>query len=635
MILSATVIICRFGAFTTPAKKYLMKTWHTILSSLLLLLLTACQGREEKVVDQSEVGLRPDADLTLLYTTDLHGEMLPYDFLKKRSTPHSLASLYSYVRQVREENPDGTILIDNGDLIEGTTPMYYYNYVGIRERHLASRVMNFMGYDVVNLGNHDLEGGEQIYRSHLRYQFEMPWLCANAIDRRTSHPMFNPYTIIERKGYRIAVLGLVTAETPNWLPPTVIPHLSFQPMLESAMTMVPYIESAEHPDLIIGLFHSGSEEIERSTISGNYHKDGARFVSYMDGSFPVCRSVRGFDIVLIGHDHRTFEDVIVNNWNDSISVLEPASHCRELGRIDIHLSDHRQPNGHVRSECRMSRIPVDSLSVDTTYTRLFAGEIDKINHFLDNPIGVLESRLDGQSGLVGPSNIMNLVHSVQLDVTQADISMASCLSNYNDIGQGALTMRQLFAIYKYENQVQEMWMYGHEVKQFLEYGYGLQFNQMRGPSDHLLSFAIGVDGNVLINEFGPVLATPQYNFTSAGGINYEVDVRKPAGKRVNILSMADGTAFDMNRKYFVVMSSYQAAGGGGFLPKGLGWSAADIRMHTNSTTHHDMRFFINNYLRKYGESNPRPIGTWKVIPEAWWEAAKDRDVELLAPYLRR
>lgn len=283
----------------------------------------------------------------------------------------------------------------------------------------------------------------------------------------------------------------------------------------------------------------------------------------------------------------------------------------------------------------MSRIPVDSLSVDTTYTRLFAGEIDKINQFLDNPIGVLESRLDGQSGLVGPSNIMNLVHSVQLDVTEADISMASCLSNYNDIGQGALTMRQLFSIYKYENQVQEMWMYGHQVKQFLEYGYGLQFNQMRGPSDHLLSFAIGVDGNVLINEFGPVMATPQYNFTSAAGINYEVDVRKPAGQRVNILSMADGTEFDMNRKYFVVMSSYQAAGGGGFLPKGLGWSAADIRMHTNSTTHHDMRFFINNYLRKYGESEPRPIGSWKVIPESWWEAAKDRDVELLAPYLRR
>lgn len=611
-----------------------MRTSDSLLLTLLLPLLAACQGGREKVVASVD-DVRPDADITLLYTTDIHGEFLPYDFLEQKSTNHSMANIYTYVREAREENPDGTILIDNGDLIEGTPPMYYYNYIGIRDQHLASQVMNYMGYDAVNLGNHDLEGGEQIYRSHLRYQFQMPWLCANAIDRRTSNPMFMPYTIIERKGYRIAVLGLITADTPNWLPPTVIPHLSFQPMMESAMIMVPFIESSEHPDLIIGLFHAGREEVERKAKYGHVRRGDTPEAVFIDGSFPVGTSVRGFDVLLIGHDHRNYSDWIVNNWNDSIPVLQPRAHGDELGRIDIHLSDIKQSNGHVKATYEMSRISTAKYPADTAFMNRFSCEIDKINAFLDEPIGSIDSNLDGQSSLVGPSNMMNFIHSVQLDVTNADISMASCLSNYQDVALGSLTMRQLFALYKYENQVQELWMYGHEVKRFLEYGYGRQFNRMKGPNDHLLSFSLDVNGNVLTNDFGPIMATPQYNFTSAAGINYEVDVRRPAGDRVKILSMADSSTFDMNKKYFVVMSSFQAAGGGGFLTNGLGWSAADIRMHTNSTTHQDMRFYINNYIRKYGKENTRPIGSWKVIPEAWWQAAKDRDVQILAPYLRK
>lgn len=570
-------------------------------------------------------GVRGDADLSIVLTTDMHGAFLPYDFLRQQPDSNSMANVMTLVRRVRKQNPGGTILLDNGDLIEGTPVMYYYNYEAVREPHLASRVMNYMGYDALTVGNHDLEGGESVYYDHLMRDYQMDWLGANAVDIRKDRPMFKPYTIIERKGLRVAVLGLVTSEVPRWVPKLACPHIEFESMMASAQYWVPYIEQHERPDLLIGLFHAGSETVE--CVDNNGQK-------FLDGSIPVAQQVRGFDLILLGHDHQERNDTIVNNFGDTIAVFQPASHAEMVGLVDVHVDrDAVKSNGHLRAEFKSQSFLTKSFPADPGYLESVKGVTELVNNFLDNPIGAMPKALDGSASLVGPSNIMDLVHTVQLSVSEADISMASCISDFTDINGGNLTMRQLFAIYKYENQVSKIWMSGYDVKRFLEFGYGRQFNQMRSANDHLLSFVCDKDGQVMKDRFGPVMLTPQYNFTSAAGINYTVDVSKKIGDRVKILSMADGTPFDMEKRYSVVLSSYQAAGGGAFLPMGLGWNKEEIEFHSIYSTVKDMRFYINQYIRELKSRPDVPLGHWQVEPQEWWRAAKDRDLDLLLPYL--
>lgn len=589
-------------------------TFLSVLS--VCCFLTACSGG----------GSADPNEIELIYTTDIHGEFIPYNFLRQEVDSISVANIYTYVKEAREADPEGVILLDGGDLVEGTPSMYYYNYEAFREPHLSSRIMNFMQYDAMCLGNHDLECGESVYSDHLRHDYKMPWLAANAIDTRTGESMFEPYCMIERKGRRIAVLGLITSETDQWLPRAAIPHLLFIPMLDAAKRWIPIIEEKEKPDMIIGLFHAGHEEITRKTKDGNKIKDGAMM---------VAKQVRGFDLVLLGHDHLNADEDIINDFGDTVRVVQPLAHADEFASVRIHFADNTKANNHLQTSIKSELHTTKNYPFDQEYLSQIIGQKERIDQFLDRAVGSVAETLNAESSLVGPSNLIELIHEVQLYNTDADISFVSCLSNFTDIQSGDLTMRQLFSIYKYDNQVTKMWMYGHEVKKFLEYGYGRQFNQMKSPNDHLLAFRYSPEGEILMGRFGPELVTPQYNYTQAAGINYIVDVSKPVGERVTIESLADGRPFDMNQKYFIALSSHQASGGGGFLPYGLEWNNDDCEFHTVTASVKDMRSYISDFIRRIDSGQSQNLGSWHVEPYDWWLNAKQRDIDLLKPYLKR
>ncbi len=580
------------------------------------LLLASCQQSDQSASNEVD----------LIYTTDVHGKFLPYDFLRQRPDTIGLANIYSFVDQTREKNPNGTLLIDGGDLTEGTPAMYYYNYEAKREPHLASRMANFMQYDVLCVGNHDLEGGESVYRDHLMREFQMPWLAANALNNKTDDPFFQPYCVLERKGYRIAVLGLISTETDNWMSQTALPNIRFISMKESAEQWIPIIEERENPDMIIGLFHAGHEEVDYVNAAGDTVKDGA---------LRVIKEVRGFDVALIAHDHLQEDSIFVNNFGDSVCVLQPLPHAEEFASLKILFGKERKANNHLKASYSPKLTQTSKYPSSQKYLDQVIGFKERVDQFLDRPVGNINEKLDAGASLVGPSSLINLIHEVQFFITGADISFVSCLSNFNDILPGALTMRQLFSIYKYENQVHKMWMYGYEVKQFLEYGYGRQFNQMKSDKDHLLAFKYDANGEIQMGRFGPELVTPQYNYTQAAGLYYLVDVTKPVGERVNITTMADGRIFDPNQKYFVALSSHQASGGGGFLPYGLGWDSDECVYHTVTESVKDMRSYISEFVYRADIGKKQSLGTWRVQPYEWWQKASRRDVELLLPYLIR
>ena len=210
-----------------------------------LVLLMAC----------SITFLSPSAqtlNLKIIETSDVHGAILPYDFLRDTSTNSSLSQIHTYVNSEKVRKPNQqVILLDNGDILQGDPLVYFYNYEDSTSTHISAQAMNFMNYDAATIGNHDIETGHLVY-DKFRKEINFPWLAANAIDTKTGEPYFDPYTIIERGGVRIAVLGLTTPYIPNWLPEILWEGIEFEDMVETAEKWIPVIKENEKPDLIIG-----------------------------------------------------------------------------------------------------------------------------------------------------------------------------------------------------------------------------------------------------------------------------------------------------------------------------------------------------------------------------------------------
>ena len=563
---------------------------------------------------------KADIHLKIIETSDVHGCVFPQDLVNQRNRKGSLAQVQTYVKQERAKKDQIVLLLDNGDILQGTPFVYYYNFVDTNQVHQLAAVMNTMKYDVGTVGNHDIEPGHAVY-DKFRKEINFPWLAANAVSNTTGQPYFKPYVILHRAGLKIAILGMITPAIPNWLPEKIWSGMHFNDMVKTARYWVPYIRQHEHPDILIGLFHSGTHK------SYGFH-DANEPVE--DASRLVAKEVPGFDVVFAGHDHRLDNESVLNPDGKEVLVIDPAAHTGYVAQADIHLiynirtkSYDKNITGHL--------VSMAPYAPDKDFMNKFLPDFVQVKKFVDRKIGTFTKSIDARDALFGPSAFVDIIHQLQLEKTGADVSLVSLLSLNAQIAKGDVYMRDLFKLYRYENYLYTLSMSGKEIKNALEYSYGLWYNTMSDKTDHLLLFNMDKDGKLVKSSFTgkPALKNAYYNFNSAAGIKYEVDVSKPVGKRIRILSMADGKPFDMNKTYRVAINSYQGNGGGGTLTQGAGIPKADLSKRLISTSDKDIRFLMMKWIEEKGEIEPKSLNSWKVIPEKWVKPAAKKDYEIL------
>jgi 2',3'-cyclic-nucleotide 2'-phosphodiesterase/3'-nucleotidase len=172
-------------------------------------------------------------------------------------------------------------------------------------------------------------------------------------------------------------------------------------------------------------------------------------------------------------------------------------------------------------------------------------------------------------------------------------------------------------------------MTGSEIRKYLEFSYSEWLNTMKNPGDHLLKFRVDKAGKPILTEGKAWLRNQPYNFDSAAGIDYTVDVSKPEGKRVSILSFSNGDDFELDKRYKVSLNSYRGNGGGGHLTVGAGINREELSKRLIKSTDKDLRYYILNYLQNIGTINPIALDNWKIIPEYLVKEARSRDYELL------
>ncbi|MDE5922054.1 MAG: bifunctional metallophosphatase/5'-nucleotidase, partial [Muribaculum sp.] len=366
-----------------------------------------------------------DVTLRMLQTSDVHGNFYPYNFITGKPSDGSLARVASAVKDVRGQvGDDAVIIVDNGDILQGQPTVYYYNYVDTVAPHIAARMLDFIGYDAGTIGNHDVETGRKVM-DRWAAECAMPVLGANVINTATGEPHFRPYTIINRKGIKIAVLGMITPGIPAWLPEVLWQGLRFDDMEETARKWVPVIMEREHPDLLVGLFHSG----QSGNILVNYKENA---------SLEVAQRVPGFDVVLMGHDHRTENKWTVNVAGDSVLVMNPANNAVHL--VDVEMTFGVDSLGHIVSKKIDGRISdMGAYEPDSVFMAEFAPQMATIKEYVDTPIGTMTRGITTRDAYFGPSAFVDLIHELQLGITGADVSFVAPLSYDASIPAGEIT----------------------------------------------------------------------------------------------------------------------------------------------------------------------------------------------------
>ena len=556
--------------------------------------------------------------LKVIETSDVHGHFFPYDFMEKRPLKGTLARVNTYVKKQREQYGQRLLLIDNGDILQGQPCVYWSNYVMPQDENLSAAVVNYMQYDAETVGNHDIEPGHKIYDKWIR-EVRCPVLGANIVMKEQPdasklggrpaqvYGELQPYSIHYVEGVKIAIIGMVTPAIPNWLTESVWKGIEFEEMVSCAKKWVKYIKETDHPDLIFGLFHSGKQG---GIVTDEYEEDATE---------AVAREVPEFDIIFFGHDHQVHNDWIESVGGKKTLIIDPSCYARNVAEAEIELTYR---NGHlVKKDIKGNIVSVRDEEIDQEMVAHFQPQIDQIKAYVDRKIGRFEQPIYTRDCFFGNSAFTDLVHNLQLEISKADISINAPLSFNTIIKAGDITQADMFKLYRFENLLYVLRMTGEEVRKHLELSYDLWGNTMTSPDDHALR--LNEDSKDDLQRTG--FQNYTFNFDSACGIDYEVDLTKPDGQKVRILQMSNGQPFDEKKWYKVVMNSYRANGGGELLTRGAGIPKDSLESRVLFCTDLDQRYYLTQEIERLGTVNPKPNNNWRFVPEEWVKPALKRD----------
>jgi 2',3'-cyclic-nucleotide 2'-phosphodiesterase/3'-nucleotidase len=261
----------------------------------------------------------------------------------------------------------------------------------------------------------------------------------------------------------------------------------------------------------------------------------------------------------------------------------------------------------------------------------FRQDFEAVRTFTLQEVGILNTHLRTRDAYAGMSDYINLLHTLGLTASKADVSFAAPLTFNGHVESGPIIFNDLFTIYPFENQLYVVKMSGDEIRRMLEASYDRWIQTIDSPDDHVLKIAPRDDPRS--QQTGWSFVDRSYNFDSAGGINYTVDVTKPYGERIFIRSLADGTAFQPDKEYRVAMTSYRANGGGNLL-KEAGVDSDNIEDRIVDR-YPEIRNILHSYLMENGSidpeviGDPKVIGHWEFVPQNLAQPALKTDMALL------
>ncbi|MFF3908394.1 bifunctional metallophosphatase/5'-nucleotidase [Streptomyces sp. NPDC001848] len=548
---------------------------------------------------------------SILGTTDLHSHVFDWDYYKdaayrdKAGNSVGVARVATLIKQQREaKGEDRVLLVDAGDIIQGTSLAYYFARVDPitgedGPKHPMAVAMNAMRYDAAALGNHEFNYGIDVLRK-FESQCHFPLLGANALDAKTLRPAFRPYTVkrIRVPGapdIKVGILGLTNPGIALWDKDNVSGKMVFPGLVEQAKKYVPRLR-ALGCDVVFLTDHSG---LDGSSSYG----DELPYVE--NASNLVAEQVPGIDAILVGHTHVEVPSYTVKNEETGEEVLLSEPYCwgYRLSVFDFELELHC---GRWKVTSKTARtLNPNTVDEDPEIKRLLQADHELVVKYVNTPVGTCTADLSAAESCWKDVPIMDFIHQVQMatvasGLSSADaalplISVAAPFSRTADIPAGSVTIKDIAGLYIYDNTLYGKKLTGAQLKDYLEYA-AKYYHQV--PSGTKVDTATLTNANNFWD----------YMYDTAAGVDYEIDIAQPEGSRIKNLSYKGAPVAD-DQVFVVAVNNYRANGGSGYPHIA---SAAIAYSSTN-----EIRQLMIDYVTSKGTLNPADFAdvNWKLTQD--------------------
>ena len=523
------------------------------------------------------LGAGQTTTIQVLATTDLHGNMLPYDYYTEHEVQRGLAKLGTIIRAERARNPN-TVLVDCGDTIQGTPLESYYQAhaleAGARPDPMML-AMNALGYDAMAVGNHEFNYGlEHLERARKAAKF--PWLSANTSS-------FTPYTVKTVGGVRVAIIGLTTPAIPNGETRENYAGLSWIDPVKAAAKAVDELHRLPAPpDMIVVALHAG---LERDPKTGSPYP-GSR--PSEDFAYRVATDVAGIDALIFGHSHQEFGPALLGNT----LAAQPKNWGASLAALEFTLE--RDNSGKWKVVNRSGKLlpATAQIAADPEIVAIAKPYHEATEAWLNQPVTRSVVPLDARRSRIEDSAIIDAIQQAQLYYAKADVSFASSFNPRARIKEGPVTIRQLASLYVYDNELYAVEANGRAVREALENA--ARF--FRTCPDTSCS------GPLLNKEvFG-------YNYDMAQGVTYEIDLTEPPGRRIKNLRFHGEPLVD-DHPLRLALNNYRAAGSAGYS------MFRDLPIVWRS--YEEIRDLLVDYYSASEHPLPtKPDNNWRIVPAA-------------------
>jgi 2',3'-cyclic-nucleotide 2'-phosphodiesterase (5'-nucleotidase family) len=516
--------------------------------------------------------------VTILQTTDLHGHLLPWDYTRAQAADEGLARVASRIAAIRKETPN-VLLLDAGDTIQGTPVEYLHSKSLESGPDPMSAAMSAVKYDAMAVGNHEFNFGLAVLRKAQK-EASFPWLSANTRNADGS-AAFPEYLVKTFVGVRIGVLGMTTPNIPNWEPERNRPGLRWEDPVVTARRLVPVLRGKEKCDFIVVLIHSGPEvNLETGEPDGTDAENRIVAVS----------KVPGIDLLLTGHTHRRIPLTRLNG----VPMIQPGRWGDVLARVDVTFT--RRERGWVAAGVTGELLPSDaSVALDPAVAAIAAPHDRAARAYMDEKIALADGDFPGVRARLEDSALLDFVSDTMLRATGADLAMTSLLpGRFEGWKRGPISVRQVYGLYPYENQLVAVEIDGAALKACLE-----RAAEFYGASSW---------------EGGHLVLKPRedmipYNFDVVQGATYRIDPTAPVGGRVKDLAF-HGRPVAPGDRFTLAVNSYRAQGSGGYTALKGARVVRDLP--------DEIRELLIARLKELGHVSPVSDRNWIVAPDAVW-----------------
>ncbi|GAA1392155.1 bifunctional metallophosphatase/5'-nucleotidase [Luteococcus peritonei] len=528
------------------------------------------------VLSASAAGAAPrsdrDLDITLLATTDVHGNVQNWDYFKnqpyqdKYGNQIGLAQAATAIQSVRDQQgADSVVVVDNGDALQGTPLTYFYaKQEPVTESgkdHPMAVAYNSIGYDANNIGNHEFNYGLPLLDAY-RSDLDSPLLAANVVDAKTGTPRYTPYTVVTRKvkgnkPVKVGILGLTTPGSMVWDKANLEGQVRIEDMVRSAKKWVPKVRAAG-ADVVVVLSHSGQGGLSS-------YDPAATGLGVENVSDQIAREVPGIDALVMGHSHQEVAQQYITNevTGQQVLMTQPKNWAQSVSDVTFTLSKVKGKWQVKQASAKL--LQSKDYAPDAKVLAALKPYHDAAVGYVNQVIATSTQELSAAESRYKDTAILDYIQMVQTQAVKqalaggqyADLpvlSIAAPFSRTAVFPQGDVTVRDMAGLYIYDNTLEAVVMSGAQVKDYLEFSAKYFAQVPAGTSfDPETMTQVQYNGQTVWD----------YNYDVMSGVDYTIDLSQPVGQRITDLTL-NGAPVDPAQQFVVAVNNYRRSGGGNY-----------------------------------------------------------------------